>query len=93
MCSSSRENRDREAATGVPDQQSPALGQALAEAGAKAWRQAFDAAMADIPLNEAAQDKPELPAALEKWGLRIRPRARWGYLGKDFHPDLAPKNI
>jgi len=62
-------------------------------AGAKAWRQAFDAAMADIPLDEAAKDKPELRAALEKWGLRVRPRARWGYVGKQFHPDFAPKNI
>jgi len=49
--------------------------------------------MADIPLDEAAKDKPELRAALEKWGLRVRPRARWGYAGKQFHPDFAPKNI
>ena len=39
-------------------------------AGARAWRQAFDAAMAGIPLDEASQDKPELRAALEVNGAR-----------------------
>jgi 2,3-diketo-5-methylthiopentyl-1-phosphate enolase len=62
-------------------------------AGAKAWRQAIDAAMADIPLPEAAKDHPELRAALELWGLRERPKTRWGYYGKEFHPKFAPKNI
>ncbi len=63
------------------------------KAGAMAWRQAFDAVMADISLAEAAKDKPELMAALQKWGLRKRPVTRWGYSGKDFHPFFADKNI
>jgi len=62
-------------------------------AGAKAWRQAVDAAMTDIPLPEAAKDHPELRAALELWGLRERPKTRWGYYGKEFHPKFAQKNI
>jgi ribulose-bisphosphate carboxylase large chain len=36
-------------------------------AGAKAMRQAVDAAMKGIPLNEYAQDHVELAKALEKW--------------------------
>jgi 2,3-diketo-5-methylthiopentyl-1-phosphate enolase len=62
-------------------------------AGARAWRQAFDAAMAGVPLDEASRDKPELRSALEKWGLRVRPRTRWGYAGREFHPEFAPKNL
>jgi 2,3-diketo-5-methylthiopentyl-1-phosphate enolase len=62
-------------------------------AGARAWRQAIDAAMADIPLTEAAKDQPELRAALELWGLRQRPVTRWGYYGREFHPKFAEKNI
>jgi 2,3-diketo-5-methylthiopentyl-1-phosphate enolase len=63
--------------------------------GARAWRQAFDAAMAGIPLDVAAQDpdKEELLAALQQWGLRKRPVTRWGYSGKEFHPKFAAKNI
>jgi 2,3-diketo-5-methylthiopentyl-1-phosphate enolase len=61
--------------------------------GAMAWRQAIDAALAGIPLQEAARDKPELRAALELWGLRERPRTPWGYLGREFHPKFAPKNL
>ena len=62
-------------------------------AGAMAWRQAVEAVMADIPLEEAARDKPELMAALQKWGLRTRPVTRWGYSGKEYHPFFAEKNI
>jgi len=62
-------------------------------AGAKAFRQAIDAAMAGIPLNEAAKTQPELRVALETWGLRKRPVTRWGYYGKEFHPKFAEKNI
>lgn len=62
-------------------------------AGAKAFRQAIDAAMAGVSLDAAAKDKPELRAALETWGLRKRPVTRWGYYGKDFHPAFADKNI
>ena len=63
--------------------------------GARAWRQAFDAAMAGIPLEVAAQDpdKKELLDALKQWGLRKRPVTRWGYYSKDTHPKFADKNI
>jgi len=62
-------------------------------AGAKAFRQAIDAAMAGIPLDVASQSHPELRAALETWGYRKRPQTRWGYYNKDFHPKFGPKNI
>ena len=62
-------------------------------AGAKAWRQAIDATLAGIPLTEAAKTQPELKAAIEQWGIRKRPQTVWGYLGRDFHPSFAPKNI
>jgi 2,3-diketo-5-methylthiopentyl-1-phosphate enolase len=62
-------------------------------AGAKAFRQAIDAAMAGTPLDEASKNLPELRAALETWGYRKRPQTRWGFSGKDFHPKFAPKNI
>ncbi len=39
------------------------------EAGAKAMRQAVDAAMHGIPLQEYAEDKIELKNAIEKWGI------------------------
>lgn len=61
-------------------------------AGAKAFRQAIDAAMAGINLATAAEKQPELRAALETWGLRKRPVTRWGFSGPDFHPKFAPKN-
>jgi len=38
-------------------------------AGAKAMRQAIDAAMQGIPLTEAAKEHPELKAAIDAWGL------------------------
>jgi 2,3-diketo-5-methylthiopentyl-1-phosphate enolase len=63
------------------------------KAGAMAWRQAIDAVVADTPLAEAAKDKPELLAALQKWGLRKRPMTRWGYSGRDYHPFFAEKNV
>jgi 2,3-diketo-5-methylthiopentyl-1-phosphate enolase len=62
-------------------------------AGARAFRQAIDAHLAGIPLNEAAKTQTELRAALETWGLRERPVTRWGYSGKEFHPKFAAKNI
>jgi 2,3-diketo-5-methylthiopentyl-1-phosphate enolase len=37
-------------------------------AGGKAFRQAIDAVMAGIPLEQAAKEKPELQAALKIWG-------------------------
>lgn len=62
-------------------------------AGAMAFRQAIDAAMAGIPLDIASRDHPELRAALETWGYRKRPQTRWGYYGQEFHPRFAAKNI
>lgn len=62
-------------------------------AGARAWRQAIDATLKDIPLTEAAKKHPELKAAIEQWGIRVRPTTAWGYTGKDFHPSFAPKNL
>lgn len=63
------------------------------KAGAMAWRQAIDATLAGQTLVEAAHTKPELKAAIEKWGVRIRPKTAWGYTGKDFNPAFAPKNL
>jgi len=63
------------------------------KAGAMAWRQAIDAVMNDIPLDEAAQQHPELMAALQTWGLRQRPATPWGYSGPEYHPKFAPKKI
>jgi 2,3-diketo-5-methylthiopentyl-1-phosphate enolase len=62
-------------------------------AGARAFRQAIDAAMAGIPLDQASKTQPELRAALETWGYRRRPKTRWGYYNRDFHPKFGPKNI
>jgi ribulose 1,5-bisphosphate carboxylase large subunit-like protein len=62
-------------------------------AGAKAFRQAIDAAMAGVPLDEASKNLPELRAALETWGYRKRPQTRWGFYGQEFHPKFAQKNI
>jgi len=42
-------------------------------AGAAAVRQAIDAALEGVPLEEYAKERGELRAALEKWG-RIRPK-------------------
>lgn len=38
-------------------------------AGGKALRQAVDAAVDEVPLSEAAEEHPELQAALDKWGI------------------------
>ena len=38
-------------------------------AGARAMRQAIDAAVAGIPIVEAAKEHPELQAAIDAWGL------------------------
>lgn len=62
-------------------------------AGAMAFRQAIDAAMNDVPLPVAAQEHPELMAALQLWGIRERPMTPWGYSGPEFHPRTAAKNI
>ena len=38
-------------------------------AGAKAFREAIDACMKDVPLREAAKNSPELTWSIEKWGI------------------------
>jgi len=45
-----------------------------ATAGARALRQAVDATMAGIPLEEYAKDKPELKAAITAWGVFKSPQ-------------------
>ena len=61
--------------------------------GAMAWRQAFDAVLSGMSLQEAAKRHPELGAAAELWGIRERPKTPWGYFGVDFNPHFAPKNL
>lgn len=63
------------------------------KAGAMAWRQAIDAVLSGMTLQQAAQKYPEFRAAAELWGIRQRPRTPWGYHGPDFHPKFAPKNL
>jgi 2,3-diketo-5-methylthiopentyl-1-phosphate enolase len=63
------------------------------KAGAMAWRQAIDATMADISLQEYAKTHPELRAACELWGIRERPKTPWGYSGPEYHPKFAAKNL
>ncbi|MCC7354200.1 MAG: ribulose 1,5-bisphosphate carboxylase [Anaerolineae bacterium] len=58
-------------------------------AGAKAFRQAADAVMQNIPLENYAQDHPELRAALDQWGTFERPKTVWGYAGAAFQPKMA----
>jgi 2,3-diketo-5-methylthiopentyl-1-phosphate enolase len=63
------------------------------KAGAMAWRQAIDAVLAGMTLQEAAQKYPEFRAAAETWGIRERPRSPWAYHSPDYHPKFAPKNL
>ena len=63
------------------------------KAGAMAWRQAIDAVLSGMTLQEAAQKYTEFRAAAETWGIRERPKTPWGYAGPDYHPKLAPKNL
>ena len=55
-------------------------------AGAKAWQQAIEAVMNDISLEEAALNKPELKAALKKWGTITRPKVLWLRAAPKYHP-------
>jgi len=55
-------------------------------AGARAWQQAIEATMQDVPLPEAAKDKKELRAALEKWGTLKRPEVRWFRASPKYYP-------
>ncbi len=57
-------------------------------AGAEAWRQAIDAVMGDIPIDEHAR-KPEnksLRGAIEKWGYFERPETPWLRMDPKFRP-------
>ena len=63
------------------------------KAGAMAWRQAMDAVVAGMTLQEAAQKYPEFRAAAELWGIRERPETVWGYSGPEYHPKFADKNL
>jgi 2,3-diketo-5-methylthiopentyl-1-phosphate enolase len=63
------------------------------KAGAMAWRQAIDAVLSGMTLQEAARKYPEFRAAAELWGIRQRPQAIWGYAGPGYHPKFAPKNL
>ncbi len=63
------------------------------KAGAMAWRQAIDAVLAGMSLQEAAQKYPEFRAAAETWGIRERPRSPWAYRSPAYHPKFAPKNL
>jgi 2,3-diketo-5-methylthiopentyl-1-phosphate enolase len=62
-------------------------------AGAMAWRQAIDAVLAGMTLQEAAQRYPEFRAAAETWGIRERPRSPWAYHSPEYHPKFAPRNL
>jgi 2,3-diketo-5-methylthiopentyl-1-phosphate enolase len=63
------------------------------KAGAMAWRQAIDAVLSGVSLQEAAKKYPEFRAAAETWGIRERPKTPWGYAGPEFNPKLASKNL
>jgi hypothetical protein len=58
-----------------------------------AWRQAIDAVLAGMTLQEAARQYPEFRAAAETWGIRERPKTPWSYAGPGYHPKFAPKNL
>jgi 2,3-diketo-5-methylthiopentyl-1-phosphate enolase len=62
-------------------------------AGAMAWRQAIDAVLAGMTLQEAARQYAEFGAAAETWGIRERPKTPWSYHSPDYHPKFAPKNL
>ncbi len=61
--------------------------------GAMAWRQAIDAVLAGMTLQEAAIKYPEFGAAAKQWGIRERPQTVWGYSGAEYHPKFADKNL
>lgn len=56
------------------------------EAGARAWQQAIEATMQDIPLEKAAKEKKELRGALEKWGTLERPEVHWFRASPKYYP-------
>jgi len=60
-------------------------------AGAKAMRQAIDAVMQEVPLEEWAKSHPELQAALDYWGTVERPKTPWGYASPEFRPRVLQR--
>jgi 2,3-diketo-5-methylthiopentyl-1-phosphate enolase len=63
------------------------------KAGAMAWRQAFNAVLSGMTLQEAAEKYPEFGAAAETWGIRERPKTPWSYHSPEYHPRFADKNL
>jgi 2,3-diketo-5-methylthiopentyl-1-phosphate enolase len=63
------------------------------KAGAMAWRQALDAVLSGMTLQEAAKKYPEFGAAAETWGIRERSKSPWAYHSPEYHPKFAPKNL
>jgi 2,3-diketo-5-methylthiopentyl-1-phosphate enolase len=63
------------------------------KAGAMAWRQAIDAVLSGMTLQEAAKKYPEFGAAAETWGIRERSKSPWAYHSPEYHPKFAPKNL
>jgi 2,3-diketo-5-methylthiopentyl-1-phosphate enolase len=61
-------------------------------AGAKAWVQAVEAVMEDIPLEEAAKTHPELKGAIDQWGVLKRPSTPWLRAGPQYHPKATSQN-
>lgn len=58
------------------------------EAGAKAMRQAIDAVMQDISLEEHAKTNPELQTAIDQWGVLQRPHTPWLRISPKFRPKM-----
>jgi 2,3-diketo-5-methylthiopentyl-1-phosphate enolase len=57
-------------------------------AGAKAFVDAANATLNDIPLPEAAKNSPELQVALERWGSIKRPTTPWLRVSPKYHPKV-----
>ncbi len=57
-------------------------------AGAKAWRQAIDAALSNENFIDYAKkpENKELRRAIEKWGYIERPKSPWLRVAPEFHP-------
>jgi len=57
-------------------------------AGARAWRQAIDSVVNDVPLEKAAEKHIELCNALKYFGYYKRPRTPWLYISPEFTPKV-----
>ena len=58
------------------------------EAGAKAMRQAVDAVMKDLSLEEYAKTNPELQSAIKQWGVLQRPHTPWLRISPKYRPKM-----